>query len=68
MVIEIESFKDQFAQLSKRIAEAQRHEELMEAIDDMTVLLTAEKEIAQKIWSIEEESEQPSLPWQPRAS
>jgi len=31
-------------------------------------LLTAEKEIAQKIWSIEEESQQPTLPWLPRAS
>jgi hypothetical protein len=68
MVIEIESFKDQFAQLSKRIAEAQTHEELLDAIDDMTVLLTAEKEIAQKIWSIEAASQQPSLPWLPKAS
>ena len=68
MVIEIESFKEQFAQLSKRIAEAQTYDDLMDAIDDMTVLLTAEKEIAQKIWSIEEESQQPTLPWLPRAS
>jgi len=67
MVIEIESFRDQFAQLSKRIGEAQTHEELMDAIDDMTVWLTAEKEIAQKIWSIEAASRQSSLPWMPRA-